>query len=51
MSISVIRAQNPQEVVYAGGDLATKASALDELVGEQVRALNQLKQDLSLIHI
>lgn len=47
MSISVIRAQNPQEVVYAGGDLATKASALDELVGEQVRALNQLKQDWS----
>lgn len=47
MSISVIRAQTPQEVVYAGGDLATKASALDELVGEQVRALNQLKQDWS----
>ncbi|MDG4665830.1 DUF4185 domain-containing protein [Mycobacterium sp. 236(2023)] len=47
MSISMIRAQNPQGVVYAGHDLDTKAVSLDEQIGEQVRALNQLKENWS----
>lgn len=44
MSISMIRAQNPQGVVHSGGDLATKAAALDTQIGDQVRALNRMKE-------
>ncbi len=47
MSISMIRAQNPQGVVHAGHDLTAKAAALDELIGEQVRALNLQKEHWS----
>ncbi|AFM18972.1 hypothetical protein Mycch_4258 [Mycolicibacterium chubuense NBB4] len=44
MSISMIRAQNPQGVVDAGTELSGKAAALDGLIGEQVRAVNRLRQ-------
>lgn len=44
MSISMIRAQNPQGVVDAGSAEQVKADALDSAIGEQVRALNKLKQ-------
>jgi Domain of unknown function (DUF4185) len=42
MSISLIRAQNPQGVVNDGYILSVKAKDLDGLVGEQVRALREL---------
>jgi hypothetical protein len=42
MSISLIRAQNPQGVVTDGYILSLKAKELDELIGVQVRALRQL---------
>ena len=44
MSIAMIRAQNPQGLVFAGTDLAGKAATLDGVIGEQVRALSQMKQ-------
>jgi hypothetical protein len=43
MSISLIRAQNPQGVVTDGYILALKAKDLDELIGDQVRALRELE--------
>src|SRR5690606_20374312 len=47
MSISMIRAQNPQGVVDAGSALSDKAATLDALIGEQVRALNTLRENWS----
>jgi hypothetical protein len=43
MSISMIRAQNPQGVVADGYMLSLKANDLDELIGDQVRALRELE--------
>jgi len=43
MSISMIRAQNPQGVVTDGYMLSLKANDLDELIGDQVRALRELE--------
>jgi hypothetical protein len=43
MSISLIRAQNPQGVVTDGYILSLKAKDLDELIGDQVRALRELE--------
>lgn len=40
----MIRAQNPQGVVDAGNDLGGKAAALDALIGEQVRAVNRMRE-------
>ena len=45
MSISLIRAQNPQGVVDAGMAEQRKAADLDALIGEQVRALNKLREN------
>ena len=45
MSISLIRAQNPQGVVDAGMTEQRKAADLDALIGEQVRALNKLREN------
>lgn len=47
MSISMIRAQNPQGVVDAGSALSDKAATVDALIGEQVRALNTLRENWS----
>ncbi|MEH3140314.1 MAG: DUF4185 domain-containing protein [Mycobacterium kyogaense] len=44
MSISMIRAQQPQRVVDSGHDLSRKASMLDGLIGEQVRAANRMRE-------
>jgi Domain of unknown function (DUF4185) len=43
MSISLIRAQNPQAVVTDGYILSLKAKDLDELIGDQVRAVRELE--------
>jgi Domain of unknown function (DUF4185) len=43
MSISLIRAQNPQGVVTDGYILSLKAKDLDELIGDQVRAVRELE--------
>ena len=43
MSISLIRAQNPQGVVTDGYILSLKAQDLDEAIGDQVRALRELE--------
>ena len=43
MSISLIRAQNPQAVVTDGYILSLAAKDLDELIGDQVRALRELE--------
>jgi hypothetical protein len=43
MSISLIRAQNPQGVVTDGYILSLKAKDLDKLIGNQVRALRELE--------
>ena len=43
MSISLIRAQNPQGVVTDGYILSLKAKDLDEVIGDQVRALRELE--------
>jgi hypothetical protein len=43
MSISLIRAQNPQGVVTDGYILSLKAKDLDEAIGDQVRALRELE--------
>ncbi|WP_185976096.1 DUF4185 domain-containing protein [Mycolicibacterium sp. 018/SC-01/001] len=40
----MIRAQEPQRVVDAGRTLTEKASALDVLIGEQVRAANAMRE-------
>lgn len=45
MGIATIRAQNPQGVVNAGYDEETKASGLDTLIGNQVRAVNHLREN------
>jgi hypothetical protein len=45
MSISLIRAQNPQGLVDAGMTEQRKAADLDALIGEQVRALNKLREN------
>ena len=44
MTISMIRAQEPQRVVDSGHDLSRKASMLDGLIGEQVRAANRMRE-------
>ena len=44
MSISLIRAQNPQAVVTDGYILSLAAKDLDELIGDQVRALRELER-------
>ncbi len=44
MSISLIRAQNPQAVVTDGYILSLAAKDLDELIGDQVRALHELER-------
>ncbi|WP_111511245.1 DUF4185 domain-containing protein [Mycobacterium kyogaense] len=44
MSISMIRAQEPQRVVDSGHDLSRTASMLDGLIGEQVRAANRMRE-------
>ncbi|MEW5808010.1 MAG: DUF4185 domain-containing protein [Actinomycetota bacterium] len=44
MSISMIRVQQPQSVVAAGQKLSGEASALDGLIGEQVRAANRMRE-------
>ncbi|MBX7450743.1 hypothetical protein GR927_22395 [Mycolicibacterium sp. 3033] len=44
MSISMIRALEPQRVVDSGHDLSRKASMLDGLIGAQVRAANAMRE-------
>ncbi|VEG57566.1 conserved secreted protein [Mycolicibacterium aurum] len=43
MSIAMIRGQNPHGVVDAGHAQQTRAGELDREIGEQVRALNRMK--------
>jgi hypothetical protein len=45
MSISMIRAQNPQGVVVAGIAEQRKAAELDAIIGDQVRAVNKLREN------
>ena len=44
MSISMIRAQEPQRVVDAGRAMNGTASALDGLIAEQVRAAHAMRE-------
>ncbi|WP_141772199.1 MULTISPECIES: DUF4185 domain-containing protein [unclassified Mycobacterium] len=45
MSILKIRGTNPLTLVDGGRDLKRKAEALDELIGKQVHAVQELEQD------
>ena len=44
MSISMIRGQNARRVVDAGVELSSTAAGLDDVIGGQVRAINQMNE-------